>query len=470
MSEEIVLEASNLTKCFKIYKNPFDIFKEWVTFGKRTYHKDFWALNDVSFNLTKGEFLGIIGPNGAGKSTLLRIITDVLRPTGGTYKVSGKVLSILELTGGTDKDLTGRENVIRSGQLMGFPDGYVLERMERIKEFSELDDFFEQPLRMYSTGMKTRLSFSMFAFMDTDVLILDEVLAVGDIFFKQKCFARLAELLQQNTSIILVTHSMGIVQRYCERVILLNAGEKLYDGEPAEAIRQYLQLKGEKRADAIKKLELDEEGDGLDFPPLKKTGEESPQTPIHSQIDDWPPDSVFRIKSFPKQIGKARASLTRLAVVNDDGEPALTYKQGDSLRIYCEFQLKQDMEMPVVNMEIRDEHGLLIHGKNSIQNRTQSPTRVSRGSVVHYYQRVALNVAPGNYVINLDCTTLPSDGQWSPEKLGHPGEAGERKRIWRLEGAFAVSVLLRHGEDLELLHSGVCDLPGEGRMQIAPKV
>ncbi len=267
MNEEIVLEASNLTKCFKIYKNPIDIFKEWVTFGKRTYHRDFWALNDVSFNLTKGEFLGIIGPNGAGKSTLLRIITDVLRPTEGTYKISGKVLSILELTGGTDKDLTGRENVIRSGQLMGFPDGYVLERMERIKEFSELDDFFEQPLRMYSTGMKTRLSFSMFAFMDTDVLILDEVLAVGDIFFKQKCFARLAELLQQNTSIILVTHSMGIVQRYCERVILLNAGEKLYDGEPAEAIRQYLQLKGEKRADAIKKLELDEEGDGLDFPP-----------------------------------------------------------------------------------------------------------------------------------------------------------------------------------------------------------
>lgn len=466
MSDDIVLTVSNIKKRFKIYNSSWGILKEWLTLGKRLYHRDFWALKGVSFEIHRGEFVGIIGSNGAGKSTLLRIITDVLRPTDGTYKIHGRVLSILELSGGTDNDLTGRENVIRSGQLMGFPDGYVQERMERIQEFSELGDFFDQPLRMYSTGMRTRLSFSMFAFMDTDVLILDEVLAVGDIFFKQKCFARLAELLEQNTTIILVTHSMGVIQRYCQRVILLNAGEKLFDGAPTDAIRLYLQVRGEQSADAIKRLVVDEEETGLENVFLQDTGPKQIQAGAAFHSDAWPDDDAFKFKSFPRLIGKARASLTRLAVLNDQGEATLVFKQGDRLHVYCEFQLKQDIDSPVINLEIRDKFSLLVHGKNSRQNRTKSPVSVSRGGVVRYQQSVTLNIAPGNYVTNLECTVLSQKDIDQMEKPDRPILTAEVKRAWRLEGAFAIAVLPRHDEGAELHHSGLCDLPGGGSMQI----
>jgi lipopolysaccharide transport system ATP-binding protein len=462
VNKNTVLQVSGLKKRFKIFSSSWGILREWMSFGRCSHHKEYWALKDVSFKISKGEFVGIIGPNGAGKSTLLRIITDVLRPTQGTYKAHGRVLSILELSGGTDRDLTGRENVIRSGQLLGFPDGYVQERMERIKEFSELGDFFDQPLRMYSTGMKTRLSFSMFAFMDTDILILDEVLAVGDIFFKQKCFARLSELIEQKTSILLVTHSMGVIQRYCDRVIVLNEGEKIFDGKPDEAIRMYMQLRGEKRARAVTKLGMEEEEDvQMSVPPAKRAKRSMVVRP-----QDWPPRKVFRYVDFPELRGKGRVEFQRLAVLNDQGKPAVSFKQGDRMHIYCEFRLKQDIEAPVMNVEIRDTLNLLLHAKNAIQNRAELPPAVSRGDTVHYYQNITLNIAPGNYVIHLNSTVLQAKSQSRLEKRAHRGLQGTVAHLWQLERAFAISVLPRHGEELEVLHGGLCDLPGESLIRV----
>lgn len=463
MKNAIALKVTNLKKRFKIFPGSWSILKEWATLGRRSFHKDFWALKGVSFEVQKGEFIGIIGPNGAGKSTLLRIITDVLNPTEGSYQINGRVLSILELSGGTDDALTGRENVARSGQLLGFPDGYVQDRVERIKEFSELGDFFEQPLRMYSTGMKTRLSFSMFAFMDTDILILDEVLAVGDIFFKQKCFARLSELIEQKTSILLVTHSMGIVQRYCERVILLNEGEKVFDGQPDEAIRLYMQLRGEKRAEAVKKLWMEDEEEVLALSPFpeKRT---KPVSTIRPQ--NWPSDDVFKHKSFPEFRGRGKVDFHRLAVLNDKGDPTLLFKQGDRMHVYCEFSVKQDIDSPVLNIEIRDKFNLLVHAKNTIQNRAVIPNSVSRGGVVHCYQSITLNIAPGNYVINLSCINFLQNSQNYSEKNSHHDFREVTPILWRLDRAFAVAVQLRHGEDFELLHGGLCDLPGESMVQV----
>lgn len=460
MKDNAVLSVSNLSKRFKVYGNPWGILKEWASFGLRSYHTDFWALKDVSFDVYKGEFVGVIGPNGAGKSTLLRVITDVLRPTSGTYQVDGRVLSILELSGGTDKDLTGRENVIRSGQLLGFPNGYVQERMQRIKEFSELGDFFEQPLRLYSSGMRARLSFSMFAFMDTDVLILDEVLAVGDIFFKQKCFARLAELIEQKTSIILVTHSMGIIQRYCDRVIFLSNGEKVFAGNPGEGIRLYLQIRGEKQAEFVKKLAQDEELDEVVVP---RSGKKPQPT---SKPASWPSDEAFTYKTFPALKGKGRASITRMAILNEQGEPAITFKQGERLHLYCEYQVKKDIDVPVVNMEIRDKLNLLIHSKDSLQNSAESPTSVSSGGIIHYYQSISLNLKPGNYIISIEATALSLEDYQQARKYGS-GLTMRMKPLWALKPALAISILPRYGEDLELLHGGICDLPGESRIECA---
>ncbi|MDD2921818.1 MAG: ABC transporter ATP-binding protein [Anaerolineales bacterium] len=460
-TEDVVLRVSNLKKYFKIYPSAWGLVKEWLTFGRRSYHEDFWALKDMSFEIYKGEFVGVIGPNGAGKSTLLRIITDALQPTDGSYEVKGRVLSILELSGGTDKDLTGRENVVRSGQMLGFPDGYVQERMERIKEFSELGEFFDQPLRVYSTGMKTRLSFSMFAFMDTDILILDEVLAVGDIFFQVKCFARLAELIEKNTSIVLVTHSLGIVQRYCKRVILLNNGEKLFDGDPNTAVRMFMDLRGAQNAAAAQNVVSIDQNSDL----ANNWSVDKPKTDI--RLEAWPPDEAFTLKSFPNLKGKGKINLTRMAVLNDQGQPALVFKQGDRLHLYVEFQLKKDIGMPIINFEIRDPYNLLIHSKSTIQDKTEAPRSVSHGNVVHYYQSVVLDLAPQNYVINLDCFSFSeSDHYTELERQDFGSLVQHMFRLFRLDGAFAIVVTPRFDERMILPYGGLCDLSSETRFQI----
>ena len=224
---EIVLQVENLGKCFKIYRNPWDRAREWISPKKCSYHQSFWSLRNVSFEVRRGEFLGIIGENGAGKSTLLKIITGVLKPTEGSYRLNGKVLSLLELGTDFNFELSGRSNAIYSAELLGFPPGYVQSRLAAIEAFSELGEFFDRPMKIYSSGMKARLAFSLFSFLECDVLILDEVLAVGDIFFQQKCYARLEELIKQQVTIILVTHQLDTVQQYCKEAILLHQGKKL---------------------------------------------------------------------------------------------------------------------------------------------------------------------------------------------------------------------------------------------------
>lgn len=453
----IILKTKDLSKRYKIYPGPWHRLFEWFTFGRRQYHKIFWAVKDVSFELRKGEFLAIIGPNGAGKSTLLKIITEVTVQTGGEFEVNGRVLSILELSGGMDLSLTGRENVIRSGQLLGFPDGYVKERMEHIKEFSEIEDFFEQPLHTYSTGMRTRLSFAMFAFLDCDVLILDEVLAVGDIFFKQKCFARLEELISRNTSIILVTHSMGVVQRYCSRAILLNKGSLIYDGETSKAINMFMHLRGERGIPELQDS-LQEEIDEVEL----ELGPSKSRLPInhistnHNEAA-WPPDSAFTLHSFPKIKGKGRARLIRLAILNDAGEPNLIFRQGDQLHLYLEYELMMDIEMPVTRVEIRDKFNSLIHSKDSQQTNTKVPSSLSKGHIIRWHQTLKLNLAPNNYIFNIELFSMKSSSP-STQKIAKLSR--QETRLSRLDQAFAIVLTHYNQENLDLLHGGLVDLPG----------
>ena len=289
MTNNIVLQTQNLSKRFKLYSSAWGRLKEWATFGKRSYHNDFWSLTDISFEVYKGEFLGIIGPNGAGKSTLLKVITGILEPTEGTCNTKGKVLSLLELNGGMEDNLSGRENVVRSAQLLEFPDGYLHERMGQIEHFADLGDFFDRPLRVYSSGMRIRLAFSLFAFLECDVLVLDEVLAVGDIFFKQKCYARLEKLIEQKTAIIFVTHSTSLVREYCDNVMVLDHGKIKYYGEPDKAIQKYFQLERGNQNISPKVEDAYAEDDFL----LTSSSENVPKHQNNTQSIDWPKEIMF---------------------------------------------------------------------------------------------------------------------------------------------------------------------------------
>lgn len=244
MNDDIIIQVNNLGKRFKIYPNPWARALEWTSYGHKVYHQDFWALKDISFEVRKGECLGIIGPNGAGKSTLLKILTRSLYPNTGTFEIRGNVLSLLELGTGFNPELNGRQNIYHSSQLLGFPEGHVSEHIQNIQRFAEIGEFFDRPIKIYSSGMYIRLAFSMFVFLKPEVLILDEGLSVGDLRFQKKCKEKMNELKNQGVTILLVSHIMSDISTMCEKAVFLNRGQMAYYGSASEAINAYTYAQG----------------------------------------------------------------------------------------------------------------------------------------------------------------------------------------------------------------------------------
>ncbi len=233
---------------------------EWISLGKCSCHQPFWALQNISFTVRRGRISGYYRPKTAqARARCSKILTGIFRPTTGTYRIHGKILSLFGLSSDFNMELSGRANIFRSSELLGFPKDYVQAQLEQIAEFSELGEFFDHPVKTYSTGMRTRLAFSLFSFLECDVLILDEVLATGDIFFKQKCYARLEELIARNTTIVLVTHTMNVLQQYCNSVILLDKGRQQYKGETQKGIQMYVQIKNIGKRTQIKLSDLTDE-------------------------------------------------------------------------------------------------------------------------------------------------------------------------------------------------------------------
>ena len=236
------LKVDNLTKVYKLYDNNKDRLKEALNpFGKR-YSRDFYALNNISFSVNKGETLGIIGKNGAGKSTLLKIITGVLTPTSGTVNVKGRIASLLELGAGFNPEMTGIENIYFNGTIMGYSKTDMDKRVQGIVDFADIGDFINQPVKMYSSGMFARLAFAVNAFVEPDILIVDEALAVGDVFFQNKCFKKFTELRERGISILFVSHDLGSIRQLCSKVLWLENGSKKMFGDKQEVCDLYLDL------------------------------------------------------------------------------------------------------------------------------------------------------------------------------------------------------------------------------------
>jgi ABC-type polysaccharide/polyol phosphate transport system ATPase subunit len=228
-------------KRFKIYPTPWHRALEWATAGRARRHSDFWALRDISFTVPRGDCFGVIGPNGSGKTTLLKVLSRVLQPTEGRFRVAARaVYSLLELGTGFHPDLTGRENVYQSTRLLGLPPE-LLKRdvVEQIREFAEVGDFFDRPLRFYSSGMNVRLGFSLFAFLQPDLMVVDEALSVGDIFFQQKCAARIEAMREAGTSFLFVSHDMEAVRKLCSAALVLDGGRAVFLGPTSEAVNRY---------------------------------------------------------------------------------------------------------------------------------------------------------------------------------------------------------------------------------------
>ena len=242
MNDNIAISIQNLTKIYHLYDKPQDRLKEALNPFKKSYHHDFYAMNDVSFEIKKGETVGIVGKNGAGKSTLLKMITGVLTPTSGSIEVNGKIASLLELGAGFNPEMTGYENIYLNGTLMGFSKEEIDTKVDAILEFADIGEFIQQPVKIYSSGMFARLAFSIAINVEPDILIVDEVLAVGDLEFQKKCLGKINEVSKRGRTVIFVSHNLAAIKNLCPKVIFLDRGKIIKFSNVNVAIRDYLAL------------------------------------------------------------------------------------------------------------------------------------------------------------------------------------------------------------------------------------
>ena len=242
MSEKNVIQVKNLTKMYKLYDKPSDRLKEALGLSRKKRYREHYALHDISFNVREGECVGIIGVNGSGKSTILKIITGVLTPTSGTVEVDGRISALLELGAGFNMEYTGLENVYLNGTMIGFSKEEIDRRLDDILAFADIGDFIHQPVKTYSSGMFVRLAFAVAINIDPEILIVDEALSVGDVFFQAKCFHKFEEFKEQGRTILIVSHDLSSISKYCDRVILLNQGHLLDQGSPKAMVDMYKQL------------------------------------------------------------------------------------------------------------------------------------------------------------------------------------------------------------------------------------
>jgi ABC-type polysaccharide/polyol phosphate transport system ATPase subunit len=240
MSNDIAIRVENLSKIYRLYDRPIDRLKESIHPFRKKYHKDFYALKDVDFEVKKGEIVGIIGKNGSGKSTLLKLITGVLTPSSGDIIVNGKVSALLELGAGFNPEMTGIENIYLNGTIMGYSKEEMDAKLEDILDFADIGDFINQPVKMYSSGMFVRLAFSVQALVEPEMLIVDEALAVGDAAFSFKCIKHMKKLVEKGTTVLLVTHDVQMVRSFCKKVIWIDKGKTRLIGNPIEVTAEYV--------------------------------------------------------------------------------------------------------------------------------------------------------------------------------------------------------------------------------------
>jgi len=456
-TDDVVLSVRNVGKMYRIYDSPQDRLKHMLLwrFG-RHYGREFWALRNVSFEVRRGETVGIIGRNGSGKSTLLQIIAGTLAPTEGEVHVKGRVAALLELGSGFNLEFTGRENVYLNGAILGLSREEIDARFDDIAAFADIGEFIEQPVKLYSSGMFVRLAFAVTTNLDPDVLLIDEALAVGDVFFSQKCYRRLEEMRTRGTSIVLVSHNLGDIQQFCGDALLLDAGQMVFKGPASEAVRRYMLLnQHEQRPFPATIRQLDSAAEPIQY-----------SKPCRLS---WPSSEAFLNLTEVKQVTDGSARCTAIAVCDTRGLARHTFEQGEHAVFFYEFEMLRDISVPVGGLVLRDSKGVMVHGKNILQVDTYVPVHVSRGDRVRFRQEIHLNVAIGDYSFEVGLASLEHSIFEQRAAYAHPDLYSHIQYHCYLPSAGAITVSYRRqGYPTQLMHHGVADLPGIIHVEVLP--
>lgn len=406
-SRDIAISVQHLSKCYQIYDAPRDRLKQFVAprlqrlLGRspKQYFREFWALRDISFEVKKGETLGIVGRNGSGKSTLLQIICGTLAPTGGSIRTIGRIAALLELGSGFNPEFTGRENVYMNGAVLGLSKAEVDDKFDDIATFADIGRFIEQPVKTYSSGMTVRLAFAVQAQVDPDILIVDEALSVGDAKFQAKCFARLKQLKENGTSILLVTHSTEQIVTHCSYAILLNNGVQVETGEPRRVVNHYLDLLFGKEKHAIDAA-----------PAQTSNASEQTSASIEASFHLSKETDVFATHASynPHEYrwGDGSASILDFYLgANDEPYPS-AITTGEIITLAVSVKFYRDVLRPILGITVKTKDGVTVSGINSeMAELTELQVLFKEGSVVQAKCDFRCSLAPGDYFISIGVAT-----------------------------------------------------------------
>ena len=402
MTNSIVLSAQSVSKKYKLYSSPQSRVQEALHPFKKKYHKEFWALKDVSFNVHKGGTLGVVGRNGAGKSTLLQIICSILQPTSGNMEISGRVGPLMALGAGFNPKFTGRENVKIKGAFMGLCTEEIEARIPEIEAFAEIGEFFDQPMKIYSTGMFARLAFATAIHVDPDLLVVDEILSVGDAKFRHKCFQKFHEFKEKGITVVLVSHSLDTILKLCDQAIFLENGSILESGKPKVVVDFYrdFMLTGTQAPKPISSS-----GNAPSSNQENTTSDiETDSSDIAKFLNDIPEIDycVYRSNYNENEyrMGDRRASIADYLVVSEGMiQPPFIYS-GKIVEIYLKINFHQAIENPMFGYAVKTVDGVMVCGSNTrFRKVTISPTIASE--MIIYRFTLKLNLHPGDYFIDL---------------------------------------------------------------------
>ncbi len=375
---EVLISLHDVGKVYHLFNKPVDRLKYTLfwRFG-RTYGREFWALRDINFDVRRGEAVGIMGRNGSGKSTLLQIIAGVLQPSTGEVTVKGRVSALLELGSGFNPEYTGRQNVYLSGAILGISSKEMNERFDDIAAFADIGEFIDQPVKLYSSGMFARLAFSVAIAVDPDILVVDEILSVGDSEFQQKCAVRMRRMRDDGLTLFYVSHSTDSIKDICDKGIFLHDGQSVFWGSAQAATERYLQFIRERKW-------------------VKPAG--MPQQRVISLTEQSTTPGSLRY-------GRGDAHIVDVKITDDEDNPAGEFYYGEKIRIHIRFEAFVEIQHFSVNFTIRDNNGITVMGTNLFDERIYLPNLMpgDKGEVIFEFSN---QLHHGNYGVNVSLNTV----------------------------------------------------------------
>lgn len=377
------IEVKDIKKKFKVYLDKGSQLKERILFRNRNRYEERWVLNGISFEVKEGEAIGLIGHNGCGKSTTLKLLTRIMYPDSGSIELKGRVSSLIELGAGFHPDMSGRENIYTNASIFGLSKKEIDERMDDIIEFSEMEPFLDNPVRTYSSGMYMRLAFSVAINVNADILLIDEILAVGDVNFQAKCFNKLREIKAQGTTIVIVSHSMGQIEQICDRCIWIHEGKIRGEGLPRDIDKDYLDFMGQKRQEMVEEAERKEA--------QKQEAEQEDTTPEEVEIK--------KEEEAAKRWGNGRARFCEIYMSGVKNEKQSVFATEESVSIHMRYKVKHKVEDAVFGIGIFRDDGVQCYGTNTRIEQFKRFDLTEDGEVAVHFGRLSL--LPGKYTLDV---------------------------------------------------------------------